>query len=97
MYMESNGEQTCEAWRLARCKYTEVVLMELCPINSCIIRMLTPCSSKWVAKQCRRVWNETLFFIPALSAQFLTMAFNVRSERFTPALPCASNRKILGR
>src|SRR6266446_3856437 len=39
-----------------------------CPSKSCITRMSTPRSSRWVAKQWRKVWTVTVLPRPAASA-----------------------------
>ena len=45
----------------------------MCPMISCSFFKLRPCSSMCEAKECRRIWGETVFLIPAISAARLTI------------------------
>ena len=44
--------------------------------------MSTFCSSKWVAKQCRSVWSETVLSIPAASLALWKMRLSWRAVRW---------------
>src|SRR5690606_16576142 len=57
-----------------------VVFTSLCPINSWIVRISVPESSKWVAKECRRVWAVTRLFKSTALAAFCIAFCKVRGE-----------------
>ncbi len=76
--------------------YTSVVAMLACPSNVCTLRRSAPPSSRCVANECRSLWGDDGFAIPAALA-YRVISFHAacrvsappRGERNTTAVPAA--------
>ena len=64
-YKTSTGLRARTPPRVSPCGEILVVLMSLGPRRSCTARRSEPDSRRWVAKQCRTVWQVAGFGIPA--------------------------------
>jgi hypothetical protein len=63
-----------------------------------MVRRSAPASRRWVAKECRKVWQPTVFWMPAFRAvvrQIVNMPFVVIADPF-PALYLLGNRQACG-
>src|SRR5713226_10361176 len=65
MVIVSKGLTTASRCFRDRCRYTVVCLRSEWPSSTWIVRRSVPASSKWVAKQWRKMWGDTRLSMPA--------------------------------
>ncbi len=61
--------------------------MDSCPNMSCTALKSAPPVTKWDAKEWRKVWGDTGFWIFARSARCLMMLNTITRDREVPLLP----------
>ena len=63
-----------------------MVVILSCPIITWIVLKSAPFSSKWVAKECLKVWGLIFFDMPAFSPKFLINVKIIALVNFLPFL-----------